>query len=53
MAGVFIVENNVARFHAVKQASEGRPVAIDLDGATRLITRGRYRLQPGDAVSFN
>lgn len=57
MLGVFVVENNSAKFHTIEQATEGRPVAIDLSNGinskTLVITRGRYRLQPGDAVSFN
>jgi len=54
--GVFLVkkvdERNVAVFHVLKGAEEGRPAAIDLPGDALVVTQGRFRLQAGDAVSL-
>ena len=55
--GVFVVQKaqdkRVATFHVLKAAVEGRPVAVDLPGDTLVVTQGRFRLQPGDAVSLH
>jgi RND family efflux transporter MFP subunit len=48
--GVFIVMDNRAKFIPLPEAEEGRPVAINLSGATSIIVGGRERLQDGDLV---
>jgi RND family efflux transporter MFP subunit len=55
--GLFVVEKTqgktIARFHVVKAAVEGRPVPSDLPTDALVVTQGRFRLQPGDAVSLH
>lgn len=48
--GVFVAENNVARFIALPDAQEGRPAQSDLPADTLLVVRGQSRLQDGDAL---
>ncbi|MGB0722808.1 MAG: efflux RND transporter periplasmic adaptor subunit [Gammaproteobacteria bacterium] len=50
-AGLFIVEDGQARFHAPQGAIEGRPAAIFLGPDTRIVTEGRHGLSDGTAVS--
>jgi RND family efflux transporter MFP subunit len=50
--GVFIAENNKARFVAIPSAQEGRPAPIDLPSETLIISRGHVRLQNGDALQI-
>lgn len=45
--GLFVEEAGVARFHALPQAQEGRPAAVDLPGDTRIVTHGRHALRDG------
>lgn len=51
--GVFVVRKNVAEFYPINDAAEGRPAACDLRGDELVVTKGLYRLQPGNAVSLN
>lgn len=51
--GVFLVRNNKAEFYTIDDASEGRPAACDLKQDELVVTKGFYRLQPGDPVSLN
>lgn len=46
-AGVFVAAAGKARFHALPQAQEGRPAALDLPAATQVVTQGRHALQDG------
>jgi RND family efflux transporter MFP subunit len=48
--GVFIVQEDQARFMALTQAQEGQPVAVDLPPTTMLVVEGRQRLQDGDLI---
>ena len=49
--GVFIAENNTAKFQSLSQAQEGRPVVIDKNLNWQIIVGGRDRLQDGDAIT--
>jgi RND family efflux transporter MFP subunit len=47
--GVFVVDkNSAAKFVVLDDASEGRPALVDF----ALNTKGRFRLQDGDAISI-
>jgi RND family efflux transporter MFP subunit len=48
--GVLLLDGERARFHAIPDAEDGRPVAVDLAPGTRLISDGRQRLSDGDPV---
>ena len=48
--GIFIVEDDRARFIALPEAEDGRPVAVELPAQTQLIAAGRQRLTDGDEV---
>lgn len=48
--GLFLADDGKARFHPLEGALEGQPPIVDLPADTRLITAGRHRLQPGDAI---
>ncbi len=48
--GVFVLENNHARFLMLKEANEGQAVALDLPAQTRIIVDGRFSLKDGDVV---
>ena len=48
--GVFVLDGELARFHALPAAEDGRPVAVEFTGSTRLIGDGRQRLNDGDPV---
>lgn len=51
--GVFIVENDKARFIAIPNAQEGRPAPIALPPETLIVSRGHVRLQDGDSLQVN
>ena len=51
--GIFIAENNKARFIAIPAAQEGRPAPIDLPPETLIVSRGHVRLQNGDALQIS
>jgi RND family efflux transporter MFP subunit len=48
--GVFTVVKGKAEFVALPGAEEGRPAPTTLAPDTLLVTEGRFRLKPGDAV---
>jgi RND family efflux transporter MFP subunit len=48
--GVFVIDAGKARFIELVDAEEGRPALVSLADNQQVITKGRYRLQPGDAV---
>lgn len=48
--GVFLAAAGKARFHALPQAQEGRPVPVDLPADARVVTQGRHALQEGAAL---
>jgi RND family efflux transporter MFP subunit len=48
--GVFILEADRARYLALPQALEGRPVAVDLPPETLLVVEGRQGLTDGEVV---
>lgn len=50
--GVFIVENNRARFHPIDGAQEGRPAATRLAPDTPIVTLGRFKLQDGQSLDI-
>jgi RND family efflux transporter MFP subunit len=45
--GVFVATAGKAHFHALPQAQEGRPAALDLPAETLVVTQGRHALQEG------
>ncbi|MCX7553361.1 efflux RND transporter periplasmic adaptor subunit [Marinicella sp. S1101] len=49
--GVFVAENNQAKFIPLPGAQEGRPVAIEANHNWQVIVGGRERLQDGDLIS--
>lgn len=49
--GVFLLEADRARFHALPEALEGQPAEIELPADSRLIIEGRQRLGDGDRVT--
>ncbi len=49
--GIFTVDQNTARFVALANAQEGRPVTVTLPLDTTVVVQGRDRLQDGDAVN--
>ena len=48
--GVFVAEDETARFVVIDGAQQGRPAAVDLPADTLVIVRGQTRLQDGDAI---
>lgn len=50
--GVFVVEQNRARFHRLPAAQEGRAFVVDLDGDVKIVTTGRTKLQDGQALTI-
>ena len=51
--GIFLYEDGTAAFLPVAGAQEGRPINLSLPADTRIIVRGRDRLQHGDRVSID
>ncbi len=51
--GIFVTQQNQARFIALAQAQEGQPVVVDLPQETVLIVEGRQRLQDGDTIQVH
>jgi len=50
--GLFVVENNTAKFIPIKNAHEGQPAMITLDEATQIINKGRFNVKHGDALKI-
>ncbi|WP_455200349.1 efflux RND transporter periplasmic adaptor subunit [Kaarinaea lacus] len=51
--GIFIVnKDRQAKFMVLDDAVEGRPTFVDLPLSTLIVTKGRFQLQDGDAVSL-
>lgn len=50
--GVFLYNAGTAQFMPLPTAQEGRPVVADLPGDSRVVVRGRDRLQDLDAISI-
>ena len=48
--GIFVADGDTARFVALPNAQEGRPVAVGLADETLLVTAGADRLQDGDRL---
>jgi RND family efflux transporter MFP subunit len=48
--GIFVVEDQRARFVALPGAQEGRPAYVDLPASTLIAAQGRDALQDGDRV---
>jgi RND family efflux transporter MFP subunit len=48
--GVFINQSGVAHFHALPDAHDGRPAAIDLPADTLIIVTGQFALSDGAAI---
>ncbi|MGI9221574.1 MAG: efflux RND transporter periplasmic adaptor subunit [Woeseiaceae bacterium] len=51
--GVFVVENDTARFIVLPNAQAGRPVDVNLPQDTLVVSRGQGRLQDGDALQVS
>lgn len=51
--GVFVANNNTARFVPVPGAQEGRAAPVDLPSDSLIVIRGQARLQDGDALSIS
>jgi RND family efflux transporter MFP subunit len=51
--GVFIAENNKAKFIALPDAQAGRPVDVNLPQDTLVVSRGQGRLQDGDTLQVS
>lgn len=51
--GIFIAENDTARFIAIPNAQEGRPASVNLPSETLIVSRGHPRLQDGDKLQIN
>jgi RND family efflux transporter MFP subunit len=51
--GVFIAENNKARFVALPDAQAGRPVDVNLPQNTLVVSRGQGRIQDGDTLQVS
>lgn len=49
--GVFIVQDNTAKFITLKHAQEGRVVAVDFPADTHIITTGRTNVKDGDPLN--
>jgi len=49
--GIFIVDNNKAKFIEVNSAQEGRPFMLSLDGSSQIIIDGRHRVSNDELVS--
>jgi hypothetical protein len=49
--GLFILTNDVAKFHAIAGARPGRPGLVDLPANTQIILDGRHALDDGDPVT--
>lgn len=48
--GLFVVDEDKAKFIALPDARMGHPAAVDLPPETKVIVDGRYQLRDGDAV---
>ncbi len=51
--GVFIVQNNTAKFFPIDGAVEGRPALAAFASDQLIVTKGRFRLQDGINVVIN
>lgn len=51
--GVFVADNNKARFVALPAAQAGRPVDVNLPQDTLVVSRGQGRLQDGDTLQVS
>ncbi len=51
--GVFILDDNQAKFVIIKDAIEGLPFKVSLSAETLLIVEGRQRLKDGDSVQIS
>jgi len=51
--GIFVVNGEkLAKFVVLDDAAEGRPAQVDFSLNTKIVTKGRFRLQDGDALSI-
>ena len=48
--GLFVSENNKARFITINNARPGHPIAVDLPENTMIITDGRFGLSDGEST---
>lgn len=51
--GIFVADGAMARFVALPEAQEGRPVRASLPPDTQVVVRGQARLQDGDALNVS
>lgn len=49
--GVFVAQDNQARFITLPDAQEGRPVPVTLPPETRVIAEGRFALKDGQPIT--
>lgn len=50
LLGIFLADSGKARFTALPNAQEGRPVAVNLPLDAKIVVTGRDRLQDGDLI---
>lgn len=48
--GVFINQSGIAHFHALQNAQDGRPAAVNLPADTHIIVTGQFALNEGAAI---
>lgn len=52
--GIFIVDDNKAKFLPLKGAKEGQPAAVNVDDSLNVVIKGRFRLSDGaDVIVVN
>ena len=51
--GLFVFENETAKFVAIPDAAPGRATPVQLDLETRIVIEGFYSLSDGDAIKLN
>ena len=49
--GVFLVNDNRARFYPIENAIEGRSVKVELEPSVQIVDEGRHRLNDGERVT--
>ena len=51
--GLMLEQNGIAKFHPIKNATEGQPVAVNLLSSSRVIIVNRYSAEDGQAVAID
>lgn len=50
--GIFVLENNIAKFHVLPEATEGQAANTSLAGSTLVVNDGRENLSDGQQVTI-